>query len=156
MKKEKEKVKTVEEIAKEIVGLLGVKAKLEAKEDRENQAIRVQIETDTPGILIGHHGETIEALQVVLGVIASQRIGEWQRIIVNVGDWRERREETLKNIAQAATQKAKFTGLPQSIYDLGAAERRIIHLFLSSDPDVITESEGEGESRHIVIKPKKK
>lgn len=148
-----DKTKVVEKIAKDLVNFLGVEAKIKAEEDSENQAIRVQIETDSPGLLIGHHGETIDALQLVVGVIAQRELGEWARILLNVGDWRERREEIVKALATRAAQKAKFTGLPQPIYDLSPQERRIVHLLLVDDPDVTTESEGEGAERHLMVKP---
>lgn len=150
----KDKTKIVKEIAKELVTLLKVEAKVEVKEDRENQAVMVQFETEAPGLLIGHHGETLNALQILLGILSQREFGEWSRVLVNVGDWRQKREETIKALASRVAQKVKYTGAPQAIPDLNASERRIIHLFLADDPDVTTESEGEGKVRQLVVKPR--
>lgn len=152
---EKDKVKITKEIAEELLSLLGIKAKIELEEDKESQAVKIQIETGEPGILIGYHGETLSALQMLLGIIVSKKVGEWTRIIVNIGDYRQRREEVLERMALSAAQKAKFSGEPVILPPLSAQDRRVIHLTLSGHSDVTSESEGEGESRRLVVKPKK-
>lgn len=155
MSKNNNSQKEIQKIAEELLSLLGVKGEVSVEEDKENEALRVQIETEEAGVLIGHYGETIGALQLLLGQIFRQRSGEWHRVLVNVGDWRERREEKLKKLAESIARQAKETGEAQSIFDLSPAERRIVHLTLSSSPDVETESEGEGKERHLVVKPKR-
>lgn len=137
-----------------MLGVLGIKAEAQVSQDQENEAYLVEINSNEAGVLIGHHGETISAFQLLLGQIVNQKTGEWARILVNVGDWRQRREETLRALAQTLAAKTKETGEPQHIYDLTPAERRIVHIALAEDPEVTTESEGEGRDRHIVIKPK--
>mgnify|MGYP001589884943 CR=1 FL=1 len=154
-KTKSDSLKEVRSAAGDLLSALGLEAKTEALEDKENAAVVIQLETSDPGILIGHHGETLAALQLVLSQIIKNRTGEWQRLLVNVGDWRERREETLKNLAQSVAERVKQTGEAQPIYDLTAAERRLIHLELADDPEVETESEGEGRERHLLVKPKK-
>lgn len=154
--KKQDRLKTVKETAEELLKLLKVEVKVEVVEDKENEAIRVQIETEEPGILIGHHGETLNALQLILGLIINKKLEEWQRIIVNVGDYREKRAGELKNLALNTAQRVKFSGEPATITNLSSFERRIIHLALADHPDVITESEGEGNYRRLVMKPKSK
>lgn len=144
----------IKEAAGKLLSLLGVQASVDVSEDKENEAWRVQIETEDAGVLIGHHGETVGALQLLLAQIVYKKEDSWQRILVNVGDWRERREETIRGLARAAAQRAKDTGEPQPIFDLTPAERRIAHLELAEDEDVATESEGEGRERQLVVKPK--
>lgn len=144
----------IEKIAEELLSLMGIEGEVSSEEDSENDAVRVQFETNSAGILIGHHGETIEAFQLLLGQIAHQRTGEWKRVLVNVGDWRERREETLRGLARQVAAKAKETREPQPIPDLTPAERRVVHMELSEDPEIETESEGEGRARLLVVKPK--
>lgn len=146
---------TIKKTAEKLLSLLGVKANVDVVEDKENEAWRVGIETEDAGVLIGHHGETIGALQLLLGQLVYKKKDVWERILVNVGDWRERREETIRGLARSAAQRAKDSGEPQSLFDLTAAERRIVHLELAEDEDVRTESEGEGRERHLVVKPKK-
>ena len=163
MKKGKDKIskldakaiKTAEEVTVELLKLLEVEVKIKAEEDKENEAIRIQIETSDPGILIGYHGETLSSLQLILGIVVSKKIGEWIRIIVNIGDYRQKREETLHRMALTAAQRAKFSNEPVALPPLTPSERRIIHIALSGHPDVISESEGEGENRRVVVKPRK-
>ena len=151
----RDKLKTVQETAEELLKLLKVEAKVGVTEDKENEAVKVQIETEEPGILIGHHGEALNALQLILGLIISKKLEEWQRIIVNVGDYREKRQEELKNLALNTAQKVKFSGQATTIPGFSSFERRIVHLALADHPDVVTESEGEGGYRRLVVKPRK-
>ena len=152
---ENKKIKTTKEISEKLLKLLGVEAKVEAAEDKENEAIKVQIETTEAGILIGYHGETLSSFQLILGIMVSRKIGEWIRILVNIGDYREKREEILRRMALTAAQRAKFANEPVTLPSLSGGERRIIHLVLAGHPDVISESEGEEENRRLIVKPKK-
>ena len=95
------------------------------------------------------------SLQVVFGVLLKQKVGEWNRVVVNVGDYREKEEEYLRNLAQSTAQRAKETGEPQSLYNLKSWQRRIVHMALSEDKDLTTESVGEGEERYLVVKANK-
>ncbi|MBI4029532.1 MAG: KH domain-containing protein [Candidatus Blackburnbacteria bacterium] len=140
------------QIAEELLNLTGIEGSVEVSEDKENGFVNVQIETEQAGVLIGHRGETLSSLQTILRQIAFNRSGEAANILVNVGDWKSKREETLKNIAQTAVSKAKNTGVAQHIYDLTPAERRFVHIFLADEGEVVAESEGEGRERHLVIK----
>lgn len=149
-----DKIKETKEITEELLKLLLLEAKVEVSEDKENKAISVAIETEEPGILIGYHGETLSSLQLMLGIMVSKKINEWVRVVVNVGDYREKREEVLKRMALSAAQKAKFSQEPVTLPPLSGNERRIIHLVLTDNPDVTTESEGEGEERRVVVKPR--
>jgi len=149
-----DKIQSTKEITEQLLKLLLLEAKVEVKEDKENNAINVAIETEEPGILIGYHGETLSSLQLMLGIMVSKKINEWVRVVVNVGDYREKREEVLKRMALSAAQKAKFSQEAVTLPPLSGNERRIIHLVLTDNPDVITESEGEGEERRVVVKPK--
>ncbi len=147
----------VDEAASGLLTLMGTKAKARVYEDKENEAIRVDIETeDETGLLIGRHGETLASIETALGMMIRQSVGEWVRIIVNVGDWRERQEDHLKEIAEQAMERAIQTGEPQPVYNLTPAQRRIVHLALSESKDVETESVGEGLERYLVVKPKGK
>lgn len=146
------KIKTVEKATKELLELMGSVAKVEVVEDKKNEAILVNLDSsDETGLLIGRHGETILSIQTVLGMIVKQKTGEWIRIIVNVGDWREKEEAHLKELAVQAAGRAKETGEPQYLYNLSSAQRRIIHLFLLEDAEVKTESQGEGKERFLAI-----
>jgi len=150
----KNKAEIIKKITEEIINLLAAKASVFVQEDPQNQTVKIQIDTDSPGLLIGYHGETIDALQLLIGVIAQKKLNGWVRIILNVGDWRQKREEVLKALAKKAASEAKSTKNSVPIFNLSPFERRIIHLFLENDPLVTTESVGEGSQRHIVIRPR--
>ena len=141
----------------ELFSLLGVEASFEVREDTINEAVLVSVDAkDSTGLLIGRHGETLSALQHILSLIVRQELGEFKRVIVNVGDWREKQEESLKALATSAADRAIETGQDQPIYNLTAAQRRIVHMTLSERPDIITESTGEDSERFLVVKPKSK
>ena len=152
----KDLIKDVQKDANELLALMGTKAKAKAEEDKENDVLFVNIKTEEEtGLLIGHHGETLNSLQSVLGLMFRQRTGEWKRMLVNVGDWREKQEEYLKEMARVTAERATQTGEAQNLYNLSASQRRVIHMALSEDKGVETESVGEGDERYLVIKPKK-
>lgn len=145
-----------EKMTNEILSLMGTKARAKVSEDKKNEAVRVEIETEEEtGLLIGRHGETIEAIQSLLGMMLKKKTGDWVRVIVDVGGWREKQEDKLKDLASQAAERAKEIGEDQTLYNLSPAQRRVIHLALADDPDIETESSGEGEERYLIIKPKK-
>lgn len=152
---EKNKEKIIFKTAQELLSLMGIKAEVVVVKDQDNEAIKVQLETEDQGILIGFHGETLAAFQLILGNIIGRKTGEWKRIIVNVGDYREKREEILKKMGLNAAQKVRFSGESVVMADLSPADRRVIHLVLSQYDDILAESEGEGKNRRLVIKPRK-
>ncbi len=143
-----------EELVKELLSQISVEAQISVSETED--LIQVQLETPEPAVLIGYHGETLSSLERVLGLIVEKRTGEWKKLTINVGDYRERREETLKNLALTTAQRVKFSGNPWPLPPLSASERRIVHLILGDHPDVYSESEGEGKTRRIVVKPRSK
>ncbi|KKS96212.1 MAG: Single-stranded nucleic acid binding R3H domain protein [Microgenomates group bacterium GW2011_GWC1_43_13] len=150
------KVKILQELVDELLSLMATKAKAEASYDKDNEAFVVNIDAgDETGLLIGKKGETLLGIQTILGFLLKQKTGEWNRLLVNVGDYREKEEGYLKDLAASTAQRAKETGEPQNLYNLKAWQRRVIHLALSEDKSVTTESEGEGEERYLVIKSKK-
>jgi len=152
---ENEKAKKIKELTEKLLRLLLVKGTVEVYEEKESRSFIVQIEAENSGYLIGYHGETIDALQLVLSLAVYKQLGSWQKLVVNVGNYWQQREEQLKKLALNVAQKVKFSKEPQPIADLSPRERRTIHLFLMNHPDVYTESEGEGENRRLVVKPKK-
>lgn len=145
--------KTVQAIAEELLQKLEIVGSVSVTTD-ETGAFRVNIDTEETGLLIGHHGKTLESLQLILGIIVSKKLGRWVKAYVNVGDYREKREEALMHIAQRAAERALTLGRSVELTRLSPAERRIIHLTLSGDERIETESVGEGDDRVLLIKPK--
>jgi spoIIIJ-associated protein len=114
----------------------------------------ITIETQEPGILIGYHGRNLESFQLVLGQMLYKALGVWTRITVSVGDYRERREKQLQELAASAAERVTNTQEPVILSDLTPAERRIVHMALQDHATVISESEGEGRNRRLVVKPR--
>src|SRR3989344_2514822 len=148
-----EKTDQVKQITEELLSKLEISGSLSVDVD-ETAAYRVHIETEETGLLIGFHGKTLESFQIILSILVSKKLEEWVKVYVNIGDYREKREEALMYMAQRAAERALASGRPVELTRLSAAERRVIHLTLSGDDRVATESIGEGDSRVLVVKPK--
>lgn len=145
--------KTVQAIAEELLQKLEIVGSVSVTTD-ETGAFRVAIDTEETGLLIGHYGKTLESLQLILGIIVSKKLGRWVKAYVNIGDYREKREEALMHVAQRAAERALSLHRSVELTRLSPAERRIIHLTLSGDERIETESVGEGDDRVLLVKPK--
>lgn len=144
---------TIREITADLLKRLELTGEVSVIMD-EMGAYRVHIKTDETGILIGYHGQTLESFQIILAFLTAKRLGEWKKVYVNVGDYREKREEALMHMAQKAAERAISLNRPVELSKLSASERRVIHLTLSGDERVTTESVGEGADRRLLVKPK--
>jgi len=143
----------VHQVTEDLLSRLGITGAVSVDID-ETEAYRVHIETEETGLLIGFHGRTLESLQIILGLLVSRALGSWVRVYVNVGDYREKREEALMLMAQQAAERALAQGRAIELAHLSASERRVIHLTLSGDERVETESVGDGSRRTLLVKPK--
>ena len=103
------------------------------------------------GALIGRKGERLSALQHLVNLMLSRRMGEWTRVLVDVEDYRGRRERQLRDIANRAAARVQETGKMLQLEPMPALERRWIHLALRDHPEVATQSIGEEPNRRIVI-----
>lgn len=146
----------VEKLAKKLLKLMKTNVEVSVSEDKNNEAITVDIQTeDEVGLIIGNRGRTLNSIQTLLGMMYRQEMGEWQRILVNVADWREKEQSRLEQLAQATAERAMVSNEPQYLYNLTSAQRRIVHLVLSGKKDIETESLGEGRDRYLVVNVKK-
>lgn len=144
----------IQKLAEELLSLAGVEVQVEVV-DLGDSTYQVNLSTeDETGLLIGFRGENINAIQTVLGIMLKGQTGEWCRLIVNVGDYREKQEEKLKELANQSADRAIETKEPQPLYNLNASQRRVIHMFLSERKDVETVSEGVEPERYLVVKSK--
>lgn len=149
-----DKSKIAHQLATELLERLAVAAEAEVEEDSEAGMLKIEISGENLGILIGRHGETLQALQLVLGLMLHKALGEWQPLILDIDGWRARREEQLKMMAERSTAEAIASGREQILPPMPAFERRIIHLHLTDHDQVTTESSGEEPERQVIIKPK--
>lgn len=119
-----------------------------------SQGIELAVQGQEAGMLIGRRGSTLEALQYLVVRIVSHQHGRPVRIVVDAGDYRRRRREALEETARRMAQKAKSSGRSVAMGPLAAQERRLIHLALKHDQDVVTLSRGRGELKKVIISPK--
>ncbi len=106
-------------------------------------------------LLIGRRGETLRSVQFMVNLIVSRKVQKWPQVVVDVGNYRQRRQESLEGLARRMAERVRQSGRPLMLEPMGAFERRVVHLALRSDPSVYTESSGEGENRKVVIFPAK-
>ncbi|EKK9967637.1 protein jag [Listeria monocytogenes] len=118
--------------------------------------VKLQIKGDSLGMLIGKHGQPLNALQYLTQLIANKTTSQYKNIIVNVGDYRERRHETLVILANKMADKALKTKRAVHLEPMPSFERKIIHAILSENEQIETHSEGRDPYRYIVIKPVRK
>src|SRR3989344_4422633 len=143
----------VAESIREIIEKLQVPATIEVS--RHDNIFFDNIDSKDSSLLIGKYGVNLESLQFILAVRIKTLTGNDDfEIYVDVGGWRRKKEEKLKHMALDAAQRVETENEPQAIYNLTSSERRVVHVALADHPSVETISEGEGENRHIIIKPR--
>ncbi len=117
--------------------------------------IAFNIEGDDLGILIGRRGQTLSSLQYILRLIVGHKTNTWIPIVIDAESYKQRRYEAIQALAHRMAETVKTKGIPFTLEPMPAYERRIIHMALANHSAVYTESIGEGESRKVVIKPKR-
>jgi spoIIIJ-associated protein len=160
--KESEIIKTAQEQTSEFLTQLGLDAEIslkfvesEVKDDVEVKYLFIKLESEHLAELIGFHGKVFDSMQNLLGLIISKACpDEGVRVLLEINDYRERREDYLKRYALRAAEEVRMNKQSMELPPMKPFERRIIHMALKDDPDLITESEGLGEERRIIIKSK--
>lgn len=147
-----DKNQLIASITEDLLKRLEITAQVSVSE--EDGATLVGIESEEAGVLIGHHGRNLEALQILVGQLVFKQLNEWVRVVLTVGDYRERRKQQLTELAESAASRATETQAPVELGDLTPAERRIVHMVLTDHPQVTTESVGEGRDRKLTVKPR--
>ena len=117
--------------------------------------ITFQVHGEDLGILIGKHGQTLDAIQYLTNLVAHKEVSGHCHIVVDVENYRARREETLIDLAKRLAAKVKRNRQKVSLEPMNAFERKIIHTALHDDKHIVTESAGDEPFRHIVISYKK-
>lgn len=138
---------------KGIIEGMNIDARVQVEEDDER--LSVSINGKKTGILIGRRGKTLNEMQYLANtVMRRQFIGLRKMIIVDVEDYRSRRERTLEQLARGVARRVKMDGCEHVLEPMSPQERRIIHLALQEHEDVITYSKGEDPYRKVVIAPR--
>jgi spoIIIJ-associated protein len=146
---EKDAAQMVTEILDTLLGLLGVTGKVEVLSDEIPLAL--DITGDDLGILIGRRGQTLACLEYITKLIVVGRLKAWLPLTVDVGGYKKRRRDSLQRLALYLAEQVKSRRRAITMEPMPADERRIVHLTLADNPDVTTQSIGEGEGRKVVI-----
>lgn len=145
----------VAENVKDLIEKLGVSATAEIS--REGDTYFVDIESEDSSLLIGKYGSNLESLQFILAVRMKQLTGEEDfELFLDIAGWRRQKEEKITKMANNVADKVMDTGKEELLYNLKPSERRIIHTVLTDNSEIETLSEGEGENRYLIVKPKEK
>lgn len=140
----------VSEILENILSLLGLEGSFEVEEKEE--AVFVSIDTPDAGKLIGHQGETLSALQLIIN-LAISREENFKKVIIDIASWKKSKEEELAHRARMWAKEVIETGEPMELLAMPSWQRRIVHMTIQETDGVDSESEGLGEERHLVIRP---
>jgi spoIIIJ-associated protein len=144
--------KTIEHLVEKMFVLLGIDGTFAIEYNGE--ILDIMMETKDTGMVIGYHGEVLESLQLILSLAIAKKLGHFMRISIEVDGYKKNRTEYLENLAQQTKEKALAENQEQVLMSLKSWERRIIHLLLQEDDQVMSESSGEGKERVLIIKPK--
>ena len=119
--------------------------------DGENGELILDVNGGDLAVLIGRHGRTLDALQMVLTSLMSSRIKFYYPIVVDIEGYKSRRRKKIEDMARSSAARAKERGGKVTLSPMNAYERRIVHLTLRDDDGVVTHSEGEDPERRVVI-----
>lgn len=143
---------TAEEFIKKIIKNMDLKDITVTTKDEDN-VIMIDIEGEDVGFIIGRRGETLDALQYLACLAANRVDNSYKRVVINTGDYREKREKTLESLGRRLAIKAAKTGRKSSLEPMNPYERRIIHTAVQKVNGATSWSEGENMNRHVVIGP---
>lgn len=146
---ERNVVQTVTEVLDTLLRLLGVAGKVEVLSD--DIPLALDIKGDDLGILIGRRGQTLAALEYITKLTVAGQLKTWLPLSVDVAGYKKRRHDSLQKLALYLAEQVKSSRHAITMEPMPADERRIIHLTLADNPDVTTQSIGEGENRKVVI-----
>lgn len=127
------------------------KAFVEDVEGEENQVL-VGITVANPAGLIGFRGRNLAAVQLILALMVRNQVGEDIRVLLDINNYRNEQKVRLEGMVKSLAEKCLQTGKPVSLANMSSYERRICHMIVAEMEGVMSESEGEGEERHVVIR----
>jgi spoIIIJ-associated protein len=148
-------VDTVKEFLDNMFEAMKMVVNVEIKLDEENSVMDVDLSGSEMGVLIGKRGQTLDAIQYLTSLVANKGAENYIRVKVDTEGYRDRRKETLENLAKNIAYKVKRNRRPVSLEPMNPYERRIIHSALQNEKYVTTHSEGDEPFRRVVITCKK-
>jgi spoIIIJ-associated protein len=142
---------SIRELLERIAGGIGVEARVEVRE--EDDGVWAEFVGEDLGLLIGHHGQTIDSIQHLAYRIAFRRTGAPLRVVVDAAGYRERRAVALRAAADQAAETAVHDRRPVELEAMSALERKVVHEHLKHRHDVETYSQGQEPDRRLVVAP---
>ncbi len=139
----------VESFLKGLFLTIGVDVSIETYEEVDK--LYVEIISDSAGLIIGKRGKTLESLQLLTNIVVNKDKENWKKVVLDIENYRDKREATLRELAFKVAKKVKKTNKSQMLEPMNPFERRIIHMALQNDPDILTKSEGNGRLKKVKI-----
>lgn len=153
------RVQTPQGVAQEFLSnvfeTMGMQVMIISEYNEEERALSLDLQGEDMGILIGKRGQTLDSLQYLTSLVVNKNSEAYIRVKLDIENYRERREDSLENLARSCASRAKKTKRPVVLEPMNPYERRIIHSFLQNDRNVVTSSEGEEPYRHVVVSLKR-
>jgi spoIIIJ-associated protein len=147
------KLEEVKKSAEKILGFMNVSPKVTVEEGEEG-VINLTIEGDELNFLIGYRGESLDAMQTLVGLMIYKKTGEWTRVVVDINGYRKQKMDKIEQITKTYIDKVRFFGKEVEMNPMTPSERRQVHTLIGEYDDVVSESTGEGQNRRVVLKPK--
>ena len=140
---------------KEVFEAMNMTVVIEVKYNEEEKTMDIDLSGDEMGVLIGKRGQTLDSLQYLVSLVVNKDSEDYIRVKVDTENYRQRRKDTLENLAKNISYKVKRTKRAVSLEPMNPYERRIIHSALQNDKYVTTHSEGDEPFRRVVVTLKK-
>ena len=151
VRKKENVVDTVKNFLAKTFQAMKLDVEIETEFDEVENEIRIELKGTEMGMLIGKRGQTLDSLQYLTSLVANKNKDTYTKIKIDTENYRQRRKETIENLARNVASQVKKTGRPAFLEPMNPDERRIIHAELQADKYVDTHSEGEEPHRKVVI-----
>ena len=142
---------SAEDFLKDVFKAMDMVVDIKVTENKEEKTMDIELSGDEMGVLIGKRGQTLDSLQYLVSLVVNKYSDDYIRVKIDTENYRERRKETLENLARNIAYKVKRTRKTVSLEPMNPYERRVIHSALQNDRYVTTHSEGEEPYRRVVV-----
>ena len=146
-----ETAERAEKFLMDVLEAMDLKATVSMEENKEERTLDIDLAGDDMGVLIGKRGQTLDSLQYLVSLVVNKGEDDYIRVKVDTENYRQRRKDTLDNLAKNIASKVRRTGKPVTLEPMNPYERRVIHSALQNDRYVETHSEGEEPFRKVVV-----
>lgn len=154
-RKKNDTVDNIREFLENVFSAMNMEVTIDIKKAEDDKVYEVEISGKEMGLLIGKRGQTLDSLQYLTNLAVNKHSDGYIKVKLDTEDYRQRRKDTLENLAKNIAYKVKRTKRPVSLEPMNPFERRVIHSALQGDRYVETHSEGEEPFRHVVVTLKK-